>query len=243
MFISDFSIRRPIITIVTMIALVVFGLVALVQLDTDEYPELTQPIVFIGVAYPGAAPDVVEREVVNRLEDKISGISGVDKLNSTSTDGFAQLIVQFVFSKNVDQATQDIRDAISAVRGQLPAEIIEPVIARFDPAQLPIISLALTSNVCGSNSWRESKWATVLRSFPRRRRMAKRSGWRIILASGPWCCFSIPRMGRRSVRKRPAPFAIPTNNSSKRARKSLASALIPTRVIGSLRSSIGFRFL
>ena len=147
MFISDFSIRRPIITIVTMIALVVFGLVALVQLDTDEYPELTQPIVFIGVAYPGAAPDVVEREVVNRLEDKISGISGVDKLNSTSTDGFAQLIVQFVFSKNVDQATQDIRDAISAVRGQLPAEIIEPVIARFDPAQLPIISLALTSNV------------------------------------------------------------------------------------------------
>ncbi len=147
MFISDFSIRRPIITVVTMIALVVFGLVALVQLDTDEYPELTQPIVFIGVAYPGAAPDVVEREVVNRLEDKISGISGVDKLNSTSTDGFAQLIVQFVFSKDVDQATQDIRDAISAVRGQLPAEIIEPVIARFDPAQLPIISLALTSNV------------------------------------------------------------------------------------------------
>lgn len=147
MFISDFSIRRPIITVVTMIALVVFGLVALVQLDTDEYPELNQPIVFIGVAYPGAAPDVVEREVVNRLEDKISGISGVDKLNSTSTDGFAQLIVQFVFSKNVDQATQDIRDAISAVRGQLPAEIIEPVIARFDPSQLPIISLALTSNV------------------------------------------------------------------------------------------------
>jgi HAE1 family hydrophobic/amphiphilic exporter-1 len=146
-FISDFSIRRPIITVVTMIALVAFGLVALVQLDTDEYPELTQPIVFIGVAYPGAAPDVVEREVVNRLEDKISGISGVDKLNSTSTDGFAQLIVQFVFSKNVDQATQDIRDAISAVRGQLPAEIIEPVIARFDPGQLPIISLALTSNV------------------------------------------------------------------------------------------------
>ena len=145
MFISDFAIRRPIITVVTMIALVAFGSVALIRLDTDEYPELTQPIVFVGVAYPGAAPDVVEREVVDRLEDKISGIGGVDKLNSTSTDGFAQIVVQFVFAKGVDQATQDIRDAISSVRGQLPAEIIEPVIARFDPGQLPIMSMALTS--------------------------------------------------------------------------------------------------
>ena len=126
MFISDFSIRRPIITIVSMIALVAFGLVALLRLETDEYPDITQPIVFIGVAYPGAAPDVVEREVVDRLEDKISGISGVDKLNSTSTDGFGQITVQFVFTKNVDQAMQDVRDAISSVRAQLPAEIIEP---------------------------------------------------------------------------------------------------------------------
>ena len=146
MFISDFAIRRPIITIVTMIALVVFGLASLFRLETDEFPELDQPIVFIGVAYPGAAPDVVEREVVSRLEDKISGISGVDKLNSTSTDGFAQIIVQFAFSKDVNQATQDVRDAISAVRAQLPQEIIEPVIARFDPNTLPIVSLALTSS-------------------------------------------------------------------------------------------------
>jgi hydrophobic/amphiphilic exporter-1 (mainly G- bacteria), HAE1 family len=147
MFISDFAIERPIITVVTMIALVVFGLSALARLDTDEFPDLDQPIVFIGIAYPGAAPDVVEREVVTRLEDKISGISGVDKLNSTSTDGFAQIIVQFAFSKQSDQATQDVRDAISAVRSQLPAEILEPVIQRFDPNTLPIVSLALTSPV------------------------------------------------------------------------------------------------
>jgi HAE1 family hydrophobic/amphiphilic exporter-1 len=146
MFISDFAIRRPIITVVTMIALVVFGLASLARLDTDEFPDIDAPIVFVAIAYPGAAPDVVEREVVNRVEDKISGISGVDKINSTSTDGFAQIIVQFVFSKDVNQATQDIRDAISAVRAQLPAEIIEPVIQRFDPNQLPIVSLALTSS-------------------------------------------------------------------------------------------------
>ena len=146
MFISDFAIRRPIITVVVMIALVVFGLASLFRLETDEFPELDQPIVFIGVAYPGAAPDVVEREVVTRLEDKLSGISGVDKMNSTATDGFAQIVVQFVFSKDVNQATQDVRDAISAVRAQLPQEILEPVIARFDPNALPIVSLALTSS-------------------------------------------------------------------------------------------------
>src|SRR6478609_6655405 len=128
-----------------MIALVVFGLAALFRLDTDEFPDLDQPIVFIGVAYPGAAPDVVEREVVTRLEDKLSSISGVDKMNSTSTDGFAQIVVQFTFSKDVNQATQDVRDAISAVRAQLPQEILEPIIQRFDPNDLPIVSLALTS--------------------------------------------------------------------------------------------------
>src|SRR5881392_2450381 len=130
-----------------MIALVAFGLASLARLDTDEYPDIDQPIVFIGIAYPGAAPDVVEREVVSRLEDKISGISGVDKLNSSSTDGFAQIIVQFVFSRDANQATQDVRDAISAVRGQLPAEMLEPIIQRFDPNTLPIVSLALTSTV------------------------------------------------------------------------------------------------
>src|SRR6059058_5310582 len=104
-----------------MIALVVFGLSSLARLDTDEFPDLDQPIVFIGVAYPGAAPDVVEREVVNRLEDKLSGISGVDKLNSTSTDGYGQIVVQFVFAKDgpgdAGRARRDLRRATAAAPG------------------------------------------------------------------------------------------------------------------------------
>ncbi len=152
MFISDFAIKRPIITIVTMIALVVFGLVALWRLDTDEFPDINAPIVFVGVAYPGASPEQVEREVVDRLEDQFSSIAGLDQVNSTSTDGFAQIVVQFVFDKPVDQATQDVRDAISVVRGQLPQEILEPLIQRFDPNQLPIVSLALTSPTLSKRS-------------------------------------------------------------------------------------------
>src|ERR687890_613039 len=146
MFISDFAIRRPIITVVVTIALAVFGIAALLRLQTDEFPDIDAPIVFIGIVYPGASPDQVEREVVDRLEDRISGISGLDQLTSTSTDGFATIVVQFKFDKPVDQATQDVRDAIDAVRAQLPSEIIEPIIQRFDPSQQPIVSLALTSN-------------------------------------------------------------------------------------------------
>src|SRR5215212_7749185 len=138
MFISDFAIRRPIITVVVMIALAVFGIAALMRLQTDEFPDIDAPIVFIGIVYPGASPDQVEREVVDRLEDRISGISGLDQLTSTSSDGFAQIIVQFKFDKPTDEATQ-------AVRAQLPAEIVEPIVQRFDPAQQPIVSLALTS--------------------------------------------------------------------------------------------------
>jgi hydrophobic/amphiphilic exporter-1 (mainly G- bacteria), HAE1 family len=144
-FISDFAIKRPIVTVVTMLALVAFGIAALFKLQTDEFPDIQAPIVFVGVGYPGAAPDIVEREVVDRIEDRLSGISGVDKINSTTTDGFAQIIITFLFEKPVDQATQDVRDAISAVRGQLPQEILEPVIQRFDPNDLPIVSLAVTS--------------------------------------------------------------------------------------------------
>ena len=145
MFVSDFAIKRPIITVVTMIALVVFGLASLARLDTDEFPDIDQPIVFIGIPYPGRGAGCGRARGRHRLEDKLSGISGVDKLNSSSTDGFAQIVLQFAFSKDVNQATQDVRDAISAVRSQLPAEIIEPIIQRFDPNSLPIVSLALTS--------------------------------------------------------------------------------------------------
>jgi hydrophobic/amphiphilic exporter-1 (mainly G- bacteria), HAE1 family len=144
-FISDFAIKRPIVTVVVMIALVVFGIFALLKTDVDEYPDIEQPIVFVAVPYPGAAPSQVEREVVDRMEEQFNAISGIDQISSTSTDGFAQIIVQFVFTKNPDQAAQDIRDAISEIRDKLPTEMKEPIIKKLDPGELPIVSLALTS--------------------------------------------------------------------------------------------------
>ncbi|MFA6165115.1 MAG: efflux RND transporter permease subunit [Gemmatimonadaceae bacterium] len=147
MFISDFAIKRPIVTIVSMVALVVFGLFSLWQIDTDEFPDIAQPIINVAIAYPGASPDVVEREVLERVEEAVSGISGVDKINGTAQDGFANITVVFVFEKDLQQASQDIRDKISTIRSDLPAEMKEPVLSRFDPQDLPIVQLSLNSTV------------------------------------------------------------------------------------------------
>ncbi len=145
MFISDLAISRPILTIVVMVALVVFGLFALLRLETDELPDIEAPVVQLAIAYPGASPETVEREVVDRIENQIQGISGVDKIQSTSLDGFALITVIFLFSKDIQEAEQDVRDAISSIRGDLPAEMREPILRRFDPDQLPIVSLTLSA--------------------------------------------------------------------------------------------------
>ena len=152
MFISDFAIKRPIVTIVSMVALVVFGVFSLTQLQTDEFPDVTQPIVNVSVPYPGASPDVVEREVLDRIEESISGISGVDRMQGTAQDGFANITVFFVFQKDIQQASQDIRDKISSIRDQLPVEIKEPVLSRFDPSDMPIVQLSLNSTTLDAPS-------------------------------------------------------------------------------------------
>src|SRR5215213_1406872 len=145
MFISDFAIRRPVVTVVSMLALVVFGIFALMSLDTDEFPEIDAPFVFVSVPYPGASPDIVEREVIEPIEEAVAGISGVNTITSQSLDGFGSVFVEFVYEKDVQQATQDIRDAISQIRGDLPQEMEEPILARFDPNDQPIVSLTLSS--------------------------------------------------------------------------------------------------
>ena len=147
MFISDFAIKRPLITVVTMVALVVFGLFALARLQTDEFPDVQQPIVLMQVIYPGASPGQVEREILDPMEEAIQGISGVDKVYGEARDGYAQLIVQYVFEKPIQEQTQDIRDALSLIRQDLPQEMEEPILRRLDPAEFPILRLALVSDV------------------------------------------------------------------------------------------------
>jgi HAE1 family hydrophobic/amphiphilic exporter-1 len=145
MFISDFAIKKPVVTVVSMVALVVFGIFALFNIDTDEFPEVNPPVVAVSIPYPGASPDIVEREILEPVEEAIGGISGVDKIQSQALDGFASIIVMFEFEKDLQQATQDIRDEVSQIRADLPQEMEEPILSRFDPNDQPIISLTLSS--------------------------------------------------------------------------------------------------
>ncbi|MEO8217733.1 MAG: efflux RND transporter permease subunit [Acidobacteriota bacterium] len=145
MIISDGAIKRPVLTVVAMMILVIFGVFALMKLEVDEFPQIDAPVVTVLVPYPGAAPDQVERDVVDPLEEQFSALSGIDKVQSKSIDGFATITAIFEFGRSADQAAQDIRDAMSTVRGQLPTTILDPIIQKFDPNALPIVSLVLSS--------------------------------------------------------------------------------------------------
>ena len=145
MFISDGAIRRPVITVVVMLALVVFGLFALLTLKTDEYPDVAPPYVSVALPYPGASPETVEKEVLDPVEEAISSITGVKKVNGQAMDGFATILIEFQFTKPLPEATQDIRDAISGIRNDLPTEMKEPIIRKMNDTDRPIVSIALSS--------------------------------------------------------------------------------------------------
>ncbi len=135
MFLSDFSIKRPVAMIVIILGLMALGLLALSKLRVNQMPDVEQP-----------SPDTVEREVVNRIEKALQGISGVTDVRSTSSEGNAQLLLIFNFDKNMIEAADEVRNAIASVRYKLPVEMREPILRRVDPAAQPIMQLALSSS-------------------------------------------------------------------------------------------------
>ena len=150
MLISDFAIKRPLITVVTMVALVVFGMFALLKLKTDEFPDVAPPWLTVGVIYPGASPEVVEKEVLDPVEEQIGSIAGVKRIMSKAYDGYAMLMIEFLYEKDLNEATQDVRDAVSGIRADLPVEIKEPIIRKFNDTDRPIVSVAVSSTVLSS---------------------------------------------------------------------------------------------
>ncbi|NDI86549.1 efflux RND transporter permease subunit [Undibacterium crateris] len=145
MFLSDFSIKRPIAMIVIIIALMALGLLALKKLKVNQIPDVEQPVLVVSVPYPGASPETVEREVINRIEKSLQSISGVDRLTSTAAEGNASIVIFFNFNKNMIEASDEVRNSIAAVRYKLPVEMREPVLQRIDPSAQPIMQLALSS--------------------------------------------------------------------------------------------------
>ncbi|MBN8502924.1 MAG: efflux RND transporter permease subunit [Burkholderiales bacterium] len=145
MFLSNFSINKPVATVVVIIGMMLLGLLALGKLRVNQIPDVEPPVIVVNVPYPGASPDTVEREVLNRLEKAMQSIPGVDRTQGTAREGRATIVLTFGFSKNMIEAAEEVRNAIAGIRFKLPTEIREPTISRVDPGAQPIMQLAFSS--------------------------------------------------------------------------------------------------
>lgn len=144
--IFEVFIRRPVLTIMLNAALVVFGLMGLSRLPVRELPDIDPPVVNVLTVYPGAGADVVESEVTERLEEEISSIEGIKLLTSESREQVSSIAVEFVTGRDIEVAAQDVRDRVARVRGELPDDIEEPVIAKQDSGAQPIMWIAFYSS-------------------------------------------------------------------------------------------------
>jgi HAE1 family hydrophobic/amphiphilic exporter-1 len=143
MFLSDLSIKRPVLATMMMLALVVLGLFSYRRLSIDLWPDVEFPFVIVQTSYPGASPEAVERDVTKKIEESVNTVEGVKKIQSTSTEGFSTIFVEFKLGTPIQSAQADVRAKIDALRAELPRDIDAPVIGRFDPAEQPILTLSV----------------------------------------------------------------------------------------------------
>ena len=146
MFLSDVSIKRPVFATMMMVALVVFGIVSYQRLAVDEYPDITYPIVIAQTSYPGASPEVMERDVSRRIEEALNTVSGIKEITSTSSEGNSSVRLMLQLSMDPVEAQQEVIAKIARIRRQLPPDIEDPVVIRFDPNDRPIMSIAMQSD-------------------------------------------------------------------------------------------------
>jgi hydrophobe/amphiphile efflux-1 (HAE1) family protein len=128
------------------LALVLFGVISLTRLPVRELPNIDPPIVSVTTVYPGANAQVVETEVTERLEETLSNIEGIKTLTSTSREQVSAIAVEFDLSRDVDLAAQDVRDRVARVRGLLPEDILEPVVAKQESDAQPIMWISVNSD-------------------------------------------------------------------------------------------------
>src|SRR5947207_4563788 len=146
MVLPRISIQRPVLATMMNLVLILFGIIGLSRLPVRELPDIDPPIVSVTTVYPGANARVVETEVTERLEEQINNIEGIKTLTSQSSEGVSAIGIEFDLSRDINVAAQDVRDRVSRVRGQLPTDIKEPIIAKQDSDAQPIIWSALNSD-------------------------------------------------------------------------------------------------
>ncbi|MCX7555719.1 efflux RND transporter permease subunit [Xanthomonadaceae bacterium JHOS43] len=147
MILSDISIKRPVLATVMSLLLIALGTMAFTRLTLRELPAIDPPVVSVQVTYPGASAAVVESRVTQVLEDAVSGIEGVDTLESRSANGRSSLTIEFTLNRDIEAAANDVRDAISRVQNRMPDEADPPRIEKVEADADPILWLNMNSSV------------------------------------------------------------------------------------------------
>lgn len=135
----DISIRQPVFMTMILTAGIVLGVVSYFRMPAALFPDVDFPIMVVTTVYPGVGPEEIESQVTEILEDELGTASGIDSITSRSAESVSTIILQFDLDTSGDSAAQDVRDRINLVRNQLPEDIQEPVVARFNPSDSPIL--------------------------------------------------------------------------------------------------------
>jgi hydrophobic/amphiphilic exporter-1 (mainly G- bacteria), HAE1 family len=146
MFLSDTAIKRPVSTLLFTSGILIFGYVAFTGMGVDLFPEVELPTVTVTSILPGADPEIMDLDVTDVLEEQINTIEGVKRIISRSTEGISQVVVEFVLSKDVDIAAQEVRDKVSLARADLPLDLEPPLVQKLDIAAQPILWIAVTTS-------------------------------------------------------------------------------------------------
>ena len=146
MVISDVSVKRPVFASVISLLLIAFGWVAFERLSLREYPDIDPPVVTVEVNYPGAPANVVETRVTEIIEERISGIEGIEFIESSSSDGESNVTIEFSINRDIDAAANDVRDRIAGVQDNLPEEAEPPEVQKVDSSNDVVIWQNLASS-------------------------------------------------------------------------------------------------
>lgn len=145
MFLTRISVNQPVFATMIMVALMVIGVYSFQRLPIEQLPDVDFPVVAVVVSYPGASPEAVEADVIEPIEEAVNTISGIDNIEATARSGEAMVILMFEMDVDSATAIQDVRDRMGTVEAQLPENAEDPMLFKFDPSELPVISLAVSS--------------------------------------------------------------------------------------------------
>src|SRR3546814_439970 len=146
MSLSTTSIKRPVLTIVMNLMLILFGVIGYTFLGVREFPSIDPPIVSVRTNYAGANPDIIESQITEPLERSVNQIDGIRNITSSSSQGSSRINIEFMLSKDLEEAANDVRDKVSQAMRSLPQDIdAPPVVSKADADSDPIIIMTVQS--------------------------------------------------------------------------------------------------